>query len=677
MSSNTTSNVQFPPRSERRVAFHNPEITCVQSTSRTDTEKILTPLEAALNVSLEYIATLHIGLTTFLSDLVEKCLKEYAVFFYAHEKNRGMRLNNAPVPTSVKKIKLTLLPLDEVRASEDFMALHTELAAETEALHRKWADKYTIIVDTWNCNALHRRFHLSTCKTLRNAAAAFIAQLGVTDYSEDEAVIDCLAMLTHDNILSTPLPLETSTFLHLYKEANGLHWLPAPTITRNSSTLSTAIDAINKLGNTTIAATDTTDVPPIVHGGGNTGTTVSSLSNSARTQSTSHATNGNAPPVEQGTNLEECPHPEATTDKATTALPQALGDTATLLGTPSPDGAPPNVTPGASVQDDSIDSPPPPPPLQEETRGSSSSSTNTRVEGTPILYNGKPSGYNKQTHSLPRVQPQHQRPQGQMPRFDYSPLSAIGNSAHPFSPFLQGDDGDPAPSFAVNDLDIATKMANRRSIRSMLYKLFINAIKKPIAEFHAFITQREELNRIRQVTAKIPLESLATKVAAKIHSERSADRPVMAGLIREETNKALTSLKRQFQSVTDQIETNTRKLNALQNAKRNNSEESQSSTSRNRHSKKRQGGNHSWSRTPQSQSSTAAAVNSSTTPRQQTPTTTRVQHNSLSGSTNVPGIRRNDSLGVDANATAAHRRWRNKQQQRSTLSGKGNNKKQK
>lgn len=87
------------------LGFHNPEITTVQRASRTDTEKTLMPLEAALKVSLEYITMLHIGLTIYLSDLVEIWLKEYAGFFYAHKKNRGMCLNNAPVPTSVKMIK--------------------------------------------------------------------------------------------------------------------------------------------------------------------------------------------------------------------------------------------------------------------------------------------------------------------------------------------------------------------------------------------------------------------------------------------------------------------------------------------------------------------------------------------------------------------------------------------
>ena len=69
-----------------------------------------------------------------------------------------MRLNVTHVPTSVKKIRLTLQPLDEVEESKDFKALHTRLVAETEALHQKLVDDYALIVNTWNCNLILQRF---------------------------------------------------------------------------------------------------------------------------------------------------------------------------------------------------------------------------------------------------------------------------------------------------------------------------------------------------------------------------------------------------------------------------------------------------------------------------------------------------------------------------------------
>ena len=108
MSSNTTSDVQIiTPRSGQRVGFHNP---ISNEFHNSPAEKDATPLREATKLSSEYIATLHIGLTTFLSTLAEHCLKDYAVYFYASEKNKGMRLNTAQVPTSIKKIRLTLHP---------------------------------------------------------------------------------------------------------------------------------------------------------------------------------------------------------------------------------------------------------------------------------------------------------------------------------------------------------------------------------------------------------------------------------------------------------------------------------------------------------------------------------------------------------------------------------------
>lgn len=97
MSSSTTSDVNTSA-SGRRVTFSSPP-----KSQPNNSDKIATPLEAALALSQAYIVTLHSGLTTFLSQLVERCLKEYAAYFWANENNKGMRLSTASIPTAVKK----------------------------------------------------------------------------------------------------------------------------------------------------------------------------------------------------------------------------------------------------------------------------------------------------------------------------------------------------------------------------------------------------------------------------------------------------------------------------------------------------------------------------------------------------------------------------------------------
>jgi len=678
MSSNTTSNVQNSTSSERRVAFHYPVSTTVHSTDRTNVEKIITPLEAALAVSSEYIATLHFGLTTYLSDLVEKCLKEYATFFYAHEKHRGMRLNTASVPPSVRKIKLTLLPVEEVRESEDFMALQAELAAETEALQRKWADKYTIVVDAWNCNALRRRVHLSICKTLRKTAEAFIAQLGVSNYSEDEAVIDCLAT-SNDDILATPLSLDITTFLRLYKEANNLQRLPQPTTQIASAAYLKAIDEANNTTSYPADPATTTNLPPVVvnTGENNSMATYSSLSTTppnalqldhGRTPSATENIPGqdNTPAQNNTIGVEQ--------HRTTIAQPQPLAANAALLATPTlPAGRSSIITPGTSIRRERTGT--------TTESSSTTASSNTRTRSIPILYQGKPTGYYKQAPLLPDPplpEPQQQQqPPGQAPRFDYSPLTR-DTSTHPFpSSFSQGENGDLDAALAAVDMDDITNTAARGTIQKMLNDFFINAVKNSIAKFHTFVTQREELNRIRHLTTKSPMESLATKVAAKIHNEQPAERPVLAGLIHEVTDKALSGLKRQFQSVADQLSTNTRKLNALQAAKKRNTDDTRSSTpKRSRQSKNSPGGNLTWSKAQSTNlSSSAAAEDSSTSRHQNLPLPQAVYNNTTNpmGKANAPNVQRKNSHEADANANAARRRKQKKQQQKNKLQMKDNN----
>ena len=71
-----------------------------------------------------------------------------------------------------------------------------------------------------NVEAKRTRFHLAVCKWMRGLAAAFIAQAGVKNYSEDTAVIDLLALHQDQVLASLAIPLPT--FLAAYKAANNL-----------------------------------------------------------------------------------------------------------------------------------------------------------------------------------------------------------------------------------------------------------------------------------------------------------------------------------------------------------------------------------------------------------------------------------------------------------------------
>jgi hypothetical protein len=660
MSSNNASNVNAS-RPGRRVSFHSQISTNFQR-NPTESEKTPTPLEAALAVSLVHIATLHTELTTFLSHLVERCLKDYAEYFYANEKNTRMRLNTAPVPSSVKKIKLNLQPLEEVRECEDFKALSERLVAETEALHRKWAVDYSIVVDTWNCNAHLRRFQFSVCTFLRNAASAFRAQLGIIDTTEDEIVINFFAA-SHSDILDTPLLSDLPSLLRLYKEANKLSALPASTIQGSTPNINDIINEINQgipstaniqsTGPTTVNAASTT-MPRMDADAPSTATTPSTGPMTLTAASTA------VPRMDAGTH-----------DTAITLSTEPTTVTAAPMATPRTNtGREHIVTPstaGLSLTD-----------TNNTTTLSSASTvatstpllTTTRQASTeamePIMHNGRATGYYRPiAKSLvattpEQVYPHPVFPQGDPPTFQAGSPITMGDSliSQLSQSFTQNEPPDLDASLTALDMTQLNMRVKTGTVQLMLKTLFLNSIKKAIVEFNACIIQREETNRIKSITTRIPMESLAAKVTEKILTERAAERPILSGLIHDETEKAVGDMKRKLQSALDQIESNKKRLMELQSASGLNPHGSTSSSSKRKQPQKRQaknnnGGNLIWSRT-QNTSSTAAAANSSTTQKKQTQTQV-------------------NSHAVQNNATAMHRRKRNKKRSPKESRGKDNN----
>lgn len=572
-----------------------------------NTDETTSPFEAATTLSAQYIATLHSGLTTFLNSLALKCLKAYSAFYYAQAKNTEMRLPTAPVPKSVKNIKLTLHPVEEVKTSEDFNALLARLETETEALHRKWVTEYTSIVDTWNTEALLKRFQLHVCQLLHQALKGFIAQLGITQYSENTAFVD-LVTTSPSELLLSPLPTDIEDLLSLYKKANDLIQLPLPTIvTENTANINTIINAINK----TARPTNGNQHSEITLAEG--GDTLSST----RTPTNPYAQTVNGRFITPGTTGERLHSNHQGQDE--------------------------------NAQLEHLINPQPLPPINL-ARGRRTDFISARMALTAEY----------------PASPPDQRPP---PSFRLqSPTEESNSSSSEEYKSESQQDKELDASIAAIDVDKFTNEAMQASLHTMTVKLLLNVIQEPIREFHRRVTHREELERIRRITAHATLTSAASRITSVIQTERPADRPVLSGLIRDETKKSVSDLKRKLQSAMDSIERNQKSLKTLSNQIRGQNSNSNSN------SKKHSGGNILWSRskTTTGQASTAAAATSPTI-QLSNPAPPPVSQNRQRSDT---GGNNKASHTAAANATAARRRKWNNSRAQSKLHGKTNNSKQ-
>ena len=562
MSSDPPSDVANVRASERQVAFRHP-IETTQKTGNTPPDR-LSPLAAAIELSSQHIQTLHYGLTTFLMTLTEQCLRAYSVYHHSSAKVKEMSLNTTHVPNSIKKIRLTLQPLEEVKASEDFIALQARLVTETEALHRKWATEYSIIVDTWNCDTLLRRCQGHICFLLSQAARGFIAQFGLRNYTEHEAVMDFLALYS-SAVLRTPLPLDVPTFLRVYKETNKLRLLPKPTLA-DQAILNTMIDQANRVifSNTTTLPTnvslhETSSLPSSL-----TGTSKSTPSPSG-------------PPANSTTH----PHPPLTQRPLITP-----GTITPSVLTYNNNNAPPTTTPivlptttlGPTTPQATPRFTPPPPSTSRWGRQREMPTVTTATSPTPTIINPYQQLTNLQQLPRPFVTAQTLLP----PPISPTPTAPEGTTS-PFLSLTQDADNLDA-EMAELCLAAFTTSAERRKIVDHLATLYSNTITLPITAFHNIITQREELLRIKNVTTPSLLNSNASKVVETLLKERPAERPVLAGLIREETEKSTSGLKRQLKSALDQLEVTQKTLQTLKHAER--------------YPKNKRGSNMIWSRSP-------------------------------------------------------------------------------
>jgi hypothetical protein len=109
----------------------------------------------------------------------------------------------------------------------------------------------------------------------------------------------------------------------------------------------------------------------------------------------------------------------------------------------------------------------------------------------------------------------------------------------------------------------------QQTIITLLFDLITNTIIHPVATYNLTITHQEELLRIKRVTTSSTLTLAAGKVAAKLQTEKPTERPVLSGLIQEETTRSTAGLSRRVQSAFDQINQNKKQLKMLITARHN------------------------------------------------------------------------------------------------------------
>ena len=97
-------------------------------------------------IKLKYIATLHIGLVTFLGDLTDTTLHHYANYFLRNVQYQESHFNVNYVPNAINKIGLTFKSLEEVKDSKDYKAVLDLYIADKEATKSKWT-KYHNEID--------------------------------------------------------------------------------------------------------------------------------------------------------------------------------------------------------------------------------------------------------------------------------------------------------------------------------------------------------------------------------------------------------------------------------------------------------------------------------------------------------------------------------------------------
>ena len=124
--------------------------------------------KAALAIRSKYIATLHIGLVTFLGDLNDNKLHHYVNYFLRNVQYQESRLNVNYVPNAIKQVGLTFQSLEEVKDSKGYKAVLDLYIADEEATKSRWTE-YHNEIDNLTHLGLQQQFQTSLCTTSNTA----------------------------------------------------------------------------------------------------------------------------------------------------------------------------------------------------------------------------------------------------------------------------------------------------------------------------------------------------------------------------------------------------------------------------------------------------------------------------------------------------------------------------
>ena len=94
----------------------------------------MSPLKAALVSQKVGLASLPEASTPFLSPIAEKCLKDFATFFYTEDKSKGTKSDPNHIAGSARKLNITLAAEASLQESLAFTALCDKLTADLEEL---------------------------------------------------------------------------------------------------------------------------------------------------------------------------------------------------------------------------------------------------------------------------------------------------------------------------------------------------------------------------------------------------------------------------------------------------------------------------------------------------------------------------------------------------------------
>ena len=200
----------------------------------------VSPLKAALVLQKVGLATLPEASTPLLIPIAEICLKYFATFFYANNKEKGTTFDLNHIASSARKLNVVLAADASVQESLAFTALCDKLTMDLEELCTHITRKFILVAADMTADAMKTQYHASICKWIRGLAAVFIAQQGIENYNGDVAIMDIIA-INWESLLVT-VGLTIPQFLAVYKMSNKLPFLPTPTVICN---FQSAIDSIN------------------------------------------------------------------------------------------------------------------------------------------------------------------------------------------------------------------------------------------------------------------------------------------------------------------------------------------------------------------------------------------------------------------------------------------------